>query len=501
MIQIVTKGLIERVKRFDSMNKDLLPFAYDKRSITPPRLAITWAATCITISAFLVFGAYIEFITVFEAMIAGIIGFSFLAVIQTCLQEMGTVYGLSFPVGARLSFGAVGSQIILLLKLPGTLFWCGYDIYLGGTALNEIFKVLFHFSNLPIAMGIFACAAVFVIINCARSLNLFQRCVAPLLLIILCYVAYLLFRDSGISPIEVLGMGGNSDLPFSSKLHQFALCVSTSMAMWMGFSVSMPNITREATGDPKNFHSWWKTNKNFAFAQWGGVVPTMLILAFLGCSSAFISGQTNPIVTISETLGAESVPIMLVCQVFLCLAILSAAGGACIMPGALLLCNIFKKVNLKVMFVIFTVISIVVQPWNLGPVIVQAVGVLGGIQAPLAGIIIADYFLIRKRRIELEALFNPKGKYKYWKGFNPAGVLAYVIAAAIMMAGPLRAYGAPIGVIVSFVAYFLLMKYWVLKKYPEVKEDVNAKFPDSLEEAEANDEKINKDLGIDKETV
>ena len=54
---------------------------------------------------------------------------------------------------------------------------------------------------------------------------------------------------------------------------------------------------------------------------------------------------------------------------------------------------------------------------------------------PVGGIMIADYFVLRKRRLNLAALYSEKGEYRYWKGVNPAAVAAFVIGVLPSLPG------------------------------------------------------------------
>lgn len=497
-VQIVTDGLNERIVRLGLVNKDLTPLTYGSRTITPLGLTFTWFGMCITVAGFLTAGAYMQWITVGEALMACIVGKFLCVIIQIVTQEIGILYGISYPTASRLHFGPLGSQLIAWVKIPSTTFWAGMNTWLGGTAVNVFMKELFGIDNIVIGMGFFAVITVLIVLKGAEILNKFNGIVSPVLIVIFIYFGYLLFQNAHASLSEILTFtNAETTLPFIEKVDRWGVCCMAVMGGMFGLSLAMPNISRECTGNPLKFNSWWETNKWFAVAEFFGGVPITLALNFLGCSSACITGVINPITAIEMTVGEESKVIMLLIQVFIMLAIWSTTAGVNVLTTALLLCNIFKKVPYKVMSCIFLACAIAIRPWRITGALPTIVSWLGGIQAPLGGMIITDYFLVRKRRIELEDLYKTKGsKYYYWKGINPASIVTYIVTILFMQIPALRAYNIMVGMFISSPLYYFLMKFWIFKKYPENKEDAKKRFPDSLEEAEAIDKKINEELGF-----
>jgi NCS1 family nucleobase:cation symporter-1 len=85
---------------------------------------------------------------------------------------------------------------------------------------------------------------------------------------------------------------------------------------------------------------------------------------------------------------------------------------------------------------ISTVAALVVTPWNLfsNPTVVNYfLGGLGAFLGPLFGVIMVDYYLIKRGRVDVQQLFNgaPQGRYHYRKGVNPRALWAFLPAAAV----------------------------------------------------------------------
>jgi NCS1 family nucleobase:cation symporter-1 len=115
--------------------------------------------------------------------------------------------------------------------------------------------------------------------------------------------------------------------------------------------------------------------------------------------------------------------------------------------------------------------SVLITPWNLyanPDVIHYTLETLGAAIGPLFGVLIADYYLVRKQRVVVDDMFTmaPEGRYWYRKGYNPAAVIATVTGAVIAVI-PVLATGVPgmkttaqyswfIGMALGFVTYLLL---------------------------------------------
>lgn len=93
--------------------------------------------------------------------------------------------------------------------------------------------------------------------------------------------------------------------------------------------------------------------------------------------------------------------------------------------------------------------------------------IIGGILTAIVGILFADYYLIRKRRVHVKELYELDGQFKYYKGFNIAGLVAWVIGGAI--ANIFSTYSSLVGFFVGAIVYYVLAKYWWFKKYPQAE--------------------------------
>jgi NCS1 family nucleobase:cation symporter-1 len=95
-----------------------------------------------------------------------------------------------------------------------------------------------------------------------------------------------------------------------------------------------------------------------------------------------------------------------------------------------------RRLDFRRAGLVSAVLGLVITPWNLynSPVVVNYfLGGLGALLGPLFGVIMADYWLLRKSRVNVLDLYtdHARGEYHYRRGYNPRAVAAFVPSAAI----------------------------------------------------------------------
>jgi NCS1 family nucleobase:cation symporter-1 len=118
---------------------------------------------------------------------------------------------------------------------------------------------------------------------------------------------------------------------------------------------------------------------------------------------------------------------------------------------------------------ITSVIGIAIMPWKLlstySAYIFGWLGTYGGLLGPVAGIMIVDYYLIRKGKLNVHDLYVRGGEYEYSGGFNWKAIGVFVVAAGVTLIGKwvpavkwLADYSWFIGFAIAFVLYWALMR-------------------------------------------
>ena len=139
-----------------------------------------------------------------------------------------------------------------------------------------------------------------------------------------------------------------------------------------------------------------------------------------------------------------------------------------LMPPTYILMSIVSKLNFKVSAVICGVVAVAIQPWRIqssGTFLVDVQVYISTLLGPVMGILLADYFILRKGKLNVHDFYSPKGQYNYTGGFNLSAVIALVVGFGLSFVN--SSYGFFIGLLVAPVVYTILMKSFTLKKYDQ----------------------------------
>ena len=266
---------------------------------------------------------------------------------------------------------------------------------------------------------------------------------------------------SSIVTADVLNTEGNS----GSKLWSYLLWLTAMVGFWATMSISIADITRYAS-----------TQKDQVTGQFLGLPLTMMLYSFVG-----IFVTCAAIINFKDILIADDAPwdpvsliarfknpvVVIVAQVFMIIATLSTNIAANVIAPSNAFSNLWpKKISFKTGGTITGIIGILIAPWWLLNEISGFLIFVSGLLGPVLGILIADYFLIRKTNLELAELYKEEGIYSYGKtGFNKEAMIALGVGVFLALIG----YWVPAlnflyslswftGFIIAFILYYLLMK-------------------------------------------
>lgn len=250
-----------------------------------------------------------------------------------------------------------------------------------------------------------------------------------------------------------------------NKLWNYILWLTAMVGFWATMSISIADVTRYAL-----------TQVDQEIGQIIGLPITMLLYSFVG-----IFVTCAAIINFKDILIADDAPwdpvsliakfknpvVVIVAQVFLIIATLSTNIAANVIAPSNAFSNLWpKKISFKTGGTITGIIGILIMPWWLLNEISGFLIFVSGLLGPVLGILIADYYLIRKKKLELAELYKEEGIYSYNKtGFNKMAMIALFIGIFSALIGywiPALSFLYSLswftGFIISFVLYYLLMK-------------------------------------------
>ena len=250
-----------------------------------------------------------------------------------------------------------------------------------------------------------------------------------------------------------------------SKLWGYLLWLTAMVGFWATMSISIADITRYAA-----------TQKDQVAGQFIGRPGTMMLYSFVG-----IFVTCAAVINFQDVLIADDAPwdpvsliakfknpvVVIIAQVFMIIATLSTNIAANVIAPANAFSNLFpKRISFRMGGIITGIIGILIAPWWLLNEISGFLIFVSGLLGPVLGILIADYYFIRKKTLALAELYKEEGAYAYGKtGFNQAAMIALFSGIFLALIG----YWVPqlnflytlswfTGFIISFVLYYLLMK-------------------------------------------
>jgi cytosine/uracil/thiamine/allantoin permease len=250
-----------------------------------------------------------------------------------------------------------------------------------------------------------------------------------------------------------------------SKLWSYLLWLTAMVGFWATMSISIADITRYAS-----------TQKDQVAGQFMGLPLTMMLYSFVG-----IFVTCAAVINFKDVLIADDAPwdpvsliamfknpvVVIIAQVFMIIATLSTNIAANVIAPSNAFSNLWpKKISFKTGGTITGIIGILIAPWWLLNEISGFLIFVSGLLGPVLGILIADYFLVRKKHLELAELYKEEGLYSYGRtGFNKAAMIALFVGVFLALIG----YWVPqlnflyslswfTGFIISFALYVLLMR-------------------------------------------
>src|SRR5438093_1003626 len=355
----------------------------------------------------------------------------------------GTKYRIPYPVFARASFGVFGANVAALLRAGVACGWFGIQTWIGGSALYVLAGKLVGASWTNSAMvagqhwtqwlsfAIFWAINIFIILRGMNAVRRFENWAAPFVLIVaLGLLAWMVGKAGGFGPI--LSEPGKVGWGSNFWLVLFPPALMGMIAFWSTLSLNMPDFTR-----------FGKSQRAQALGQVLGLPTTMtlfpLVAVLITAATQKVYGA--PIWDPVTLTGKFDNPLVIVFALFtLVVATLSVNVAANVVSPSYDFSNAFPKlISFRTGGIITGILGILIQPWRLlaNPqlYIFTWLEFYGGMLGAVAGVLIADYWLLRRTELALGDLYRPGGIYRYAGGWNWRGLVAVVTGMVLAVGG------------------------------------------------------------------
>lgn len=465
----------------DLSNTDIAAVPPSKRDWKAISFFALWVGMAVNIPSYMIAASLIDGgMSWQQAMWTVLLGNLIVFVPMSLSGHAGTKYGIPFPVFARAAFGVRGSHIPSLLRAIVACGWFGIQTWIGGAAIYTIVLIIWPFvadgpAMMPEWVGVsliqFACFMLFWFMNIGliwkgiNSIRILEHVAAPFLLLCgLALLAWAYQNANGFGPMLQAGSKFQSSSEFWAL---FWPSLTAMVGFWATLTLNISDFTRYAS-----------SQRAQVLGQLSGLPTTMTLFAFIGVAvtsaTIIIFGEAiwDPVVLVRRF---ESHTMVFFSMIAVIIATISTNAAANVVGPANAFSNLAPShIDFKRGGYITGVIGILIMPWKLiadpsGYIFTWLIG-YSALLGPIIGIILVDYFLIRKTELNVEDLYRSKGIYA---GVNPMAIIALVIGVLPNIPGFLANVGLYsgtgfivnlynyawfIGLGISSLVYYVLMR-------------------------------------------
>ncbi len=419
-------------------SEDLAPVPLNKRTWDTWNYAALWISMSLCIPTYMLASSLIDGgMNWWQSILTIFIGNSIVLVPMILNGRAGAKYGIPFPVFARASFGVKGANIPAMLRAVIACGWFGIQTWIGGFALYQMVKLWVpSIEKLPqifppswslqtgpalmfLLFWMLNMYVVYLGVESIKKLLLFKAFFLPAAALALLFWA--ISAGHGLGPI----LSQPSKFKSVSQFWTFFFPSLTGMVgFWATLSLNIPDFTRYA-----------KSQRSQTMGQAIGLPTSMTLFSFIGVvvtSATFIIyGKTiwDPVVLAGKF---DSKLLVSIAMIAVALSTLATNIAANIVSPANDFANLSPtKINFKTGGYITGIIGVLIFPWKLiadpsGYIFTWLVG-YSGLLGPIGGIMIADYYFIRKQQLNLQQLYSYKGSYAFGNGFNHVAIIALLL--------------------------------------------------------------------------
>ncbi|HLL00922.1 MAG TPA: NCS1 family nucleobase:cation symporter-1 [Myxococcaceae bacterium] len=429
-------------------NEDLAPTPAAQRTWTTRHFAALWVGMAVCIPTYtLAAGLIDQGMSWWQALLC--VGLGNVIVLGPMLlnAHAGTKYGIPFPVFARASFGVLGANVPAILRALVACGWFGIQTWLGGQALWQLLLAIAPGLQGPLSsvamkdaigvhpgellgFAVFWAVTLYFIVKGTESIKFLELYSAPFLIVVgLALLIWAYVKADGFGPMLSQPSKFTDTATFMAV---FIPGLTAMVGFWATLSLNIPDFTRYA-----------RSQRDQVVGQALGLPGTMVLFSFIGVAvtsaTPLIFGEViwDPVKLLGKVGGAL---VTLLAMLSLSIATLSTNLAANVVSPANDFSNLAPaKISYKLGGIITAVIGALMFPWKLiessgGYIFTWLIG-YSALLGPVGGIMVADYFLVRRRELVVDDLYRRGGQYEFSAGINWKAMLALAIGVAVNVPG------------------------------------------------------------------
>ena len=382
-------------------------------------------------------------------------------------------YGIPFPVLIRASLGVNGANLPAVLRAIIGIFWYGVQTYFASTAVAILLTLIIGGSDTTL-LGLNSTAWIAFVIVWLFQIMLFWAGIepikhflnwaGPLVYVVMVILMAMIWYQSGSELLPAISSIFTSDSDYEgNQLQAFTAIVGTMVAYFAAVVINFGDFSR-----------FLRSERDMKLGNLIGLPVNMFFFSFIaliitaGTLVVFDEALTNPS-DIVERVNDVSLTVVAALTFFAATVGINMVAN--FIPPAYDLANLFPKyISFRKGGLITAIIAFFVGGLWLSFIskigIVGFVNAIGAVIAPFFGILVVDYYLIKRQHIDMNDLFSdkPTGAYYYHKGWNIRGLIAFAVGAVFSIAtilvpvlAKLEGYGFLMGAAIGGIVYWLLM--------------------------------------------
>ena len=468
-------------------NHDLAPVPVALRTWNTYNYAALWISMAHCIPTYmLASGLMTQGMNWWQALVTILLGNVIVLVPILLNSHPGTKYGIPFPVFARAAYGTAGSNLPALMRALVACGWFGIQAWIGGEALQTFFAVLVpgwanllgpgfggHTTTEWLSFLVFWGINIGIIYKGMNLLRIIENWSAPYVLVVTAILLWWAVDSAkGFGPL--LSQPGKFGT-MAEFLPVFVPSLTAMIGFWATLSLNMPDFTR-----------FGRSQREQAIGQTVALPTTMFVFAAMGVlitsASAIIYGEPiwDPVKLVGNFTNPWVVGFAMFSVVVATLAVNIAANV--VSPANDFANALPRWISFKTGGLITGILGIAMQPWRLladpkGYIFTWLVGYSGGLGS-IAGVLIADYWIVRRKSLNLADLYLPKGEYGGW---SVPAVVATLAGCALAWGGlvvpflrPLYDYAWFVGFVAAGAIYVAMKRAAVVAPAPAAEPDAEA---------------------------
>lgn len=456
-------------------NEDLVPVPVEERNWTGWNYTALWMGMIYNIFGFTVVGGMMATgLSAMQALLAVGLASIIQLVFLSLTGRVGTRLGIPFPVWARMAFGVYGANVPAILRGLTAIGWFGIQNYLAATIINALLGSLIPAWNnldntqvfgvglgLGVSLLLFWALSFLVVYRGMETIRRFEAWAGPLGLIVTGVITvWAVIQAGGLGPL----FNTPSDYETTGAFLVRGLVPATVLFMaasWVTLVLNYADFTRFASS---NREQTFGTAIGFPLATILYYGMAVIIVSSVRATT----GETlwNP----GDVLLAIGNPyISFVGAILLVIATLSTNIPANLVSPAYDLTHLFPRLfTFKRAMVASIIIAFLYMPWRWmqdPDTLFSLLNNVGAFLGPATGILLADYYVLRKSKVDVPELYRTDGRYSAFRGFNLIGLGVLVVTTTPIFLGQfydpllwMYTYAWLVGVSVSFVLYLVFTK-------------------------------------------